>query len=495
MTITVTIALFLLVLIATTVTVFVMLLRRISDSVGLAPPTAKQWQEENPAQSCALFRQLPQLAERIAFRSLGVNHKTPVHLGRFDTDNSADQSLSFLIKREDLILHDYGGNKIRTLQHQLAICEARRDRGEKAFLRLLSIGSGGSNQAVATTVHARKLGYDGQAGGNINTLWFEDAPDLDNTLNMLSVLSFSNVGFTHDWGNPTGGVRGLLGALRAAWTQRDIVPMMPGGNCPAGVLGQAGGLLELAEQIADGVSPDVERIYVPIGSGCTVSGLIVGSVLARHLGIPALQSDSFQIIACNVHQGAAKGDRLIRFHVNPWFSLMPLTITHSVLSACRALRELGGPDLTEQAKAFIKYHVDLRTREDVIGKYGTHSDISRQLAKQFDLKGSVTNLTTGNQEKELWICGHFVAKALQPLLEDLKSQIQNQPNYMLWMTKSAIQPRGELNEWSRFQERSSAEVRQWADEGQAQSHYRPGHVSTTHGTPEDYRCVMKKIVE
>jgi 1-aminocyclopropane-1-carboxylate deaminase/D-cysteine desulfhydrase-like pyridoxal-dependent ACC family enzyme len=68
---------------------------------------------------------------------------------------------------------------------------------------------------------------------------------------------------------------------KKAWTQKEFVPMAMGGNCPVGVIGQAGGILELAEQIQAGTSPDPDRIYIPIGSGCTISGLILGVCLAR----------------------------------------------------------------------------------------------------------------------------------------------------------------------------------------------------------------------
>jgi len=268
---------------------------------------------------------------------------------------------------------------------------------------------------------------------------------------------------------------------------------MLGGNCASGVLGQAGGVLELAEQITAGESPDVERIYVPVGSGCTVSGLILGTVMARHLGLPALASPEFKIVACNVHDGIALADRFVGLHVNPFFRFMPLTITHSVVGACRALVQLGGPDLEKEALEFIRTHVEVRADKDVVGVYGGHSQLSRQAAQRYDEKGTVTHYKTGNKEKELWVCGHFVAKAFQPLVKDLQGKPDGgDPKYMLWMTKSAVQPRGKLNEWTRLMERSDA-VKEWADLGKAESTLRPGKVSTKDGKPEDYRSLMTEI--
>ena len=153
---------------------FVRLLRRISGSVGVAPPTAAMLRDEDPSRNCALFRHFPALAETLAWRSLGAQCPTPVHACRLPLLGDASREVEFLLKREDLISDRYGGNKVRTLQHQLAVCEARRDDAkEPAFQQLVSIGSGGSNQAVATVVHAAKLGWDGENAAAVNACWFD----------------------------------------------------------------------------------------------------------------------------------------------------------------------------------------------------------------------------------------------------------------------------------------------------------------------------------
>jgi hypothetical protein len=148
----------------------VRLLRRINSSVGIAKPTQAMILEEDPSKNCALFRHLPIPSKNLAWRSLGAM-ETPVHkcqlplMGSSNDDDDGDvQVVEILIKREDLISSNYGGNKVRTLQHQLAVCEVRRDTGETAFQQLVSLGSGGSNQVVATVVHARKLGWDNEKG-------------------------------------------------------------------------------------------------------------------------------------------------------------------------------------------------------------------------------------------------------------------------------------------------------------------------------------------
>ena len=298
------------------------------------------------------------------------------------------------------------------------------------------------------------------------------------------------------------GILRFLGAVAGAFAQRDFIPLMLGGNCTAGVLGQASGLIELAEQIERGDSPDIDRIYLPIGSSCTVSGLIFGAVIVKHLKMKALSNPDFKIVGCNVHDGFAAGDRLLRLHTNPLFGFMPLTITHSVICACRTFKSLGGPDLEDDCLAFIKSNVEVRSDAEIVGKYGSHSEETRSMARYYDENGSITDFKTSSKDqKELWVCGHFVGKALHPLIKDLEkatstsaSSTTSPPKYMLWQTKSAVQPKGPLNEWDSFMEHSNATVQKWANDGKAQSpKFRPGSVNTESGKQEDYESIMTKI--
>ena len=101
-------------------------------------------------------------------------------------------------------------------------------------------------------------------------------------------------------------------------------------------------MLELAEQVLAGESLDPSWIYVPVGSACTVSGMVVGTVLTQRPGLPALFRPNFRIVGCNVHPVLVALDRLLGFHVWSGFGCMPTTITLTVREACCALVELGG---------------------------------------------------------------------------------------------------------------------------------------------------------
>ena len=62
-----------------------------------------------------------------------------------------------------------------------------------------------------------------------------------------------------------------------------------------------------------------------------------------------------------------------------------------MLSACRALKKVGGPDVEQEALEFIQTSLEFRSDEDVVGKYGSHSNLSRETSKWYDEKGAVTD--------------------------------------------------------------------------------------------------------
>ncbi len=56
--------------------------------------------------------------------------------------------------------------------------------------------------------------------------------------------------------------------------------LMPGASIPLGTLGFVNAGLELAEQVKQGVIPEPDKIFVPIGSAGTAAGLLLGVELA-----------------------------------------------------------------------------------------------------------------------------------------------------------------------------------------------------------------------
>ena len=472
------------------------ILNKLTHSVGTAPPTKAQLEEENHANS-PLFRHLPHLKTKLAWRELG-QFPTPIHQGRVDVvvDAAPAGTLHFYVKREDLASPKYGGNKIRTLQHQIAVCEAKAVRGDVSASKIVVAGSGGSNQVLATVVHAQNLAKEMP---KITPVWMQkDVPELDNTLNMLSTLTMNNV---NEHEQKTWGDSGVLSTLLGPLLLGSGLVLPPGGNSPAGVIGQIGGALELAEQIEAGLMPDPERIYVPVGSSCTISGLILGIALARQLGLKAFART--QVCGVPIHHAAAAGQRSVGILTAWWASVIPLTIRHTLNVACDELARLGGPSLLEDCLAMVddgEKQVRLIADADIIGTYGGHSEVSMIASKEYDETGVIVDSMTGVKQKDLWLCGHFTSKSFAAMrrdyLKDIKEGREKPAVCLFWQTKSQVQPRGEdETEWQQFLGMPPSVVK-WGETGKSTSVHRNGVVDTLNVTTgeQGYRHLMTKLV-
>mmetsp|Transcript_43733 Transcript_43733/g.138439 ORF Transcript_43733/g.138439 Transcript_43733/m.138439 type:complete len:318 (-) Transcript_43733:218-1171(-) len=314
----------------------------------------------------------------------------------------------------------------------------------------------------------------------------KDVPDLDNTLNMLSTLSMP-LAAKFNWAEPLPVLKRLVGAAFGG----DGVVVTAGGNCPAGVLGQVGGLLELAEQIEAGAMPSPDRIYLPIGSSCTTSGLILGVALARHLRLGPF-GGPLRIVGVPVHEAFAMLQAKLGIHRASLSQYMPLTIRHTLKTTCAELARLGGPDLHDASLRILHEEVEILTDADLVGIYGAHSEVSRRAAQAYDATGRLFEGSGAEVSTPLWVCGHFVAKAFAPLIDDAAKEELRGQTFLLWQTKSAVQPLGTEDEWAQLAEMPPL-VKRWADDGPAESTLRPGKVDTANGTPDDYRHLMKAL--
>ncbi len=175
------------------------------------------------------------------------------------------------IKREDQSGGVYGGNKLRSLEPLLGEAQAA------GATRIYATGAFGSNQALATVLHAQRLGLEAGA------LLFPQ-PHTETALkNLIAILGASRL------------VRALphwswlpfaMGAEKRRATRAGVrsVVLPPGGATPVGTLGYASAALELCEQVAAGACPLPGRIYVGAGSVATSAGLLLGLRLALRTG-------------------------------------------------------------------------------------------------------------------------------------------------------------------------------------------------------------------
>jgi D-cysteine desulfhydrase len=213
------------------------------------------------ASELALVRRFPALAALP--RTPLVTLPTPVEPLRIR--GVPDGAL--FVKRDDCSSPLYGGNKPRKLEFTLAAAAARGSR------RIVTTGGLGTHHGLATTIFARTLGI-------ATTVVVVPQPVTDHVRDQVrAMLAF---------GAELRAARGVLGAAvqvirtLASATLREEKPVFvpTGGTSGLADLGFVSAAFELAEQIEAGASPEPNEIYVPVGSGGTLAGLVLGAKLA-----------------------------------------------------------------------------------------------------------------------------------------------------------------------------------------------------------------------
>lgn len=165
----------------------------------------------------------------------------------------------------------WGGNKVRKLEWVIPAALARRSR------TLLTVGGIGTHWGLACALYARDHGLR-------TVLGLVDQPVDDHVRAQLARLEASGA-VLHRYRTPT------HLKLAAPWLFARYRPwyLPPGGSNPTGTLAYVDVALEIADQVAAGALPEPATIVVPVGSGGTHAGLLVGLRLAglrtRVLGV------------------------------------------------------------------------------------------------------------------------------------------------------------------------------------------------------------------
>ncbi len=163
------------------------------------------------------------------------------------------------IKRDDLNAPVFGGNKARSLEFLLGGLE----RGQS----VMTLGGAGSTHVLATAIHAQRAGIAIEA-----LRWQHDmnpvALRVDERLTSLLL----------EPARRSAAVAFLTAAGRARWRGTRLIPV--GGSTPLGILGHVNAGIELARQIDRKELPMPQRIVVPLGSGGTTAGLLLGLRIA-----------------------------------------------------------------------------------------------------------------------------------------------------------------------------------------------------------------------
>jgi D-cysteine desulfhydrase len=271
-----------------------------------------------------LFEIWPELAPTLGFLALG-DFPTPIErLDRLTREGEQVVAETY-VKRDDLSSPLYGGNKVRTLEPLLG--QARRE--EKRLV--VATGAYGSNHAVATVLHARRVGfrsgialfpqpYSETAQANLRVC-LTQADEVQDLLHW-SALPYAI------WRRTRAGSVHPPGAY--------VMP--PGGAIPRGCLGFLSAALELARQVEQGQMPPPDEIVIALGSTCSTAGLLVGLRVAERLGI-----------GWGAHRRPAP--LLVAVRVTPWPVTSAFRILNLSRSVCRWLSVLTKSPHLELSRA------------------------------------------------------------------------------------------------------------------------------------------------
>lgn len=293
--------------------------------------------------SAPLFSVWPELRGRLEPVPLG---ELPTRVERFERLERALGTAPLYVKRDDLSSPIYGGNKVRTLEVLFGLARAR------GFRSVTAVGAFGSNHAVATALHAPRVGLEPRA-----ILFPQPASwaALENlrvtaarteTLDVLPHWSF--VPFAM-W--------------RAARAGSFVMP--PGGATPQGALGYVAAALELSLQVQRGELEPPRQIRVGVGSTCTTAGLLLGFSQAARLGI-----------------GFSDPPRLVAVRVTPW----PITSRFRILGLAartsRLLAELCGNPKLVRGERELAQNLEIDAHELGAG-YGVPTARGREAIELF----------------------------------------------------------------------------------------------------------------
>jgi 1-aminocyclopropane-1-carboxylate deaminase/D-cysteine desulfhydrase-like pyridoxal-dependent ACC family enzyme len=198
----------------------------------------------------ALLDRYPRLADVVPYTPLADGLPTPV-------DRLAD---GLWVQRDDRTDSRYGGNKIRKLEHLLAV--AARRGGP-----VLTAGAIGSHHVVACAVHGARVGV------SVEAVRFPQpvTPHVEEVAAHAAALGVVD----HHAGSSTA-MPFVLAARWARLAGRGATLVVPGGSTPIGILGAVGGGIELA---TSGIE-EPDDIVCALGSGGTTVGLALGIALA-----------------------------------------------------------------------------------------------------------------------------------------------------------------------------------------------------------------------
>lgn len=201
---------------------------------------------------------------------------------------------SLLVKRDDLNGADFGGNKRRALEFLLA----------DPSCTPVSMGGYGSTWCAALSTLTARLGRRAHVA-LFPQPW---TPTVAGLLSTTLTHAEAEIA-TSRLGVPAAIWRSVRRAEQSRW-------MAGGGASPIGVLGSVNGALEFAAQVETAGLTRPEAIAVPLGSGGTAAGLVIGFRLAgwKVAVIGVRVADAWIANRWQVGRLIRSTERVLRYH-------------------------------------------------------------------------------------------------------------------------------------------------------------------------------------
>jgi 1-aminocyclopropane-1-carboxylate deaminase/D-cysteine desulfhydrase-like pyridoxal-dependent ACC family enzyme len=208
-----------------------------------------------------LFKKYRGLEEALPYVGL-CDLPTPVR--RLETMGRSIGVEQLYIKEDGYTARPFGGNKVRKLEFLLG--EAIR----QGMTEVMTFGFAGSNHALATAVHAGKLGLK-----SISMLMPQaNAHYVRRNLLMGRMAGAEMRGYP-DFKKMSSGARNVRWGRRLTGRKAPYV-IPPGGSSSLGVVGFVNAMFELKQQIDNSEMPEPDKIYLPMGTAGTAVGLAIG---------------------------------------------------------------------------------------------------------------------------------------------------------------------------------------------------------------------------
>lgn len=341
-------------------------------------------QRSEMEEGLAIERRFPALRGRLPLVRL-TQLPTRVHrLARLGQELQTDR---LWVKRDDESGTLYGGNKPRKLEFLLgdALADGKRS--------VLTFGGIGTHHGLATAICARAVGVRA-------ILALLKQPVTEHVRRCL-LLDYA-AGAEMYYAATVPLVAGRALRICARELLRGELPYIipTGGTSPLGTLGYVNAALELQEQVTAGALPEPDWIFVPMGSGGTVAGLVLGAKLA------GLRSQVAAVLVTDILPPSA--DKLARL------------AARSLALLRQQVAEIPRVVVTAGDFTIIKGYVG--------PSYGAPTEAARQARDLMEQREDIHLETT------------YTAKCLAGMIDALRAPEYRTRTVLFWNTYSSVDP-------------------------------------------------------